>query len=310
MPDNVDCAIAPNGDVYLLETGGRIVRCGNALTGDRTPEVIYLGKERMDGLYAGPDGSLHGVGVRYHTNAGGAWHKEKIPRPDPPKGLVSVWAANADDVWVGGTGELFHRAADGAWTQTPFGKPSQFGAVVHALGGRAPNDLYAVGGEVAHFDGTSWTPVTMPSPGLFLDVVPREHDTLIVSRNNVNGDGELFVARGAEVELVALPNAGSKTKFYGVAAAGDLVYLSTGGPLLSWDGKELRTVVTRGGWKVVAANGVVATGGTHLPEGGKLEYGAHVLVDGSWQFWPSPPKDAKPAEPPKASKKKASSPKL
>ena len=98
-----DIAIGPRGDVYLAEGGGRIVHVGNARTGERYAQVLYAARERLNGLAVSPDGSLHAVGLHYHTNAGGAWRKESVLRKEPHAELVSVWASSEHDVFVGGS---------------------------------------------------------------------------------------------------------------------------------------------------------------------------------------------------------------
>lgn len=298
MPDNIASAITPNGDVYLLEGGGRIVRAGNALTGDRRAEVVYLAKERLDAMYASEDGALHAVGARYHTNAGGTWRKEKIGRQNQRGTSTAVWADARGNVVTGDCSEVVHRTPDGTWTSAPFGAPTRRPpATVHAIGGRRHDDLYAVGGAVAHFDGESWAPLTMPAPALYLDACPRSDHTLIVGR----AEGQLFVARGREVELVYKD---PKLSFFGVAATDELVYLATGGPLYAWDGRELRQVTDRAGYKVKALGEIVVTGGYREPApGARAEGGSLVLLNGTWEFWPSPPKDATPVEAVKPAKR-------
>jgi hypothetical protein len=77
--------------------------------------------------------------------------------------FFKVWGTSASDVWVvGDYGALLHW--DGAaWTRLPPPAPSRLVTVI----GRAPDDLYAVGGVVnpvlVHGDGAAFTKVATPA---------------------------------------------------------------------------------------------------------------------------------------------------
>ena len=101
---------------------------------------------------------------------GSTWTHSPVPAAiDTTLGeLLDVHMVSANDVWAVGeilTGGMFMLHWDGSsWTEIP----SNTGG--GALAAFAPNDIYAVGGNIGHWNGSSWTLIDsldhLPSPAL------------------------------------------------------------------------------------------------------------------------------------------------
>lgn len=139
-------------------------------------------------------------GVLEHWN-GSAWSRVSLPDPDPAHpglntAFDSIAGTSPNDVWIVGTHltefsttllryEPYALHWNGsAWSvvampQLP-GTDNQLAENLTGLTAVAPNDVWAVGGEgdgvippggtpsstlIEHWNGTSWTVVTSPSPG-------------------------------------------------------------------------------------------------------------------------------------------------
>jgi hypothetical protein len=135
-------------------------------------------------LYVGHDN----VGDVYHYDGAG-FQQQAIPTEDQPAPSYALWGAASDDVYAAIYLEgLFH--FDGAtWT-----KVAHPGAIVNAIHGRSATDIWAVGSQVLHYDGTSWELVPVSAALLdtgilnprFLDVwVSPSGKTWIVGEQGV-----------------------------------------------------------------------------------------------------------------------------
>jgi predicted DNA-binding WGR domain protein len=265
MPEILGLAVTPNGHVHTLETGGRIVRCV-----PKPAEVVHLGRERVDAFGVGPDGALHAAGHAYHTNTGGVWRREKVERKNRFASMLSIWAPNADEVWVGDSaGEVLHRDARG-WTSMETG--FREGQSVHFIGGSGPADVYIGGVEIRHFDGTEWRALEAPERSLFLDM------TYFQGSPYFAGHDGLYVADGEGVRRV-----GPEKRLYALTATKAELFLSTGAEVLAWNGKNARTVLAGGGYHVSGNGKVVVAAGDN---------GVEVIGEG---FFATAPKDAKPS---------------
>lgn len=279
----LQCAVGPKGDVYSLQTGGRIVRHGNPKTKDTRVEVVYEARERLDGLWVSPTGALHAVGKRYHTNAGGIWRKELVPVADDLDILLAVWAPDDDTVWVGSEeGEVLCRR-DGVWKAIPVGLPKADN-FIYAIRGTTSGEVYVTSDEgVAYFDGTKWQKAKLSSTHHYLDVLPRNGAPSIV----VGRDGPiLFAGKSARLERVKDISGDPTEDFYSVAERGKDVYIATGSRLLAWNGKTVRDAIAAApddgpylSCLYVASNGdvVAATSAT----------GVHIFDGRGWTFSPA-----------------------
>ena len=230
-------AVAPKGDVFSLQTGGRIVRHGNPKTGDAKAEVVYEGRERLDGFFVSASGAIHAVGKRYHTNARGKWHAERVPLADDLTVMIAVWAATDDDVWVGSEeGEVLRRRGD-VWSAVKTGLPGD-GNMIYVIRGTKNGGAYVGSDEgVAYFDGKKWAVAKLARTCLYQDVLVREKEPcLFVGRDGPN----LFAGHGTSWKPVKGLTSDASEDFYSVAARGKDVFIATGERLLAWDGRKVR----------------------------------------------------------------------
>lgn len=71
--------------------------------------------------------------------------------------LFAVWGSSSTDVWAAGSGGAVLHWNGANWTSTTIGSTRFYG-----LWGTAANDVWLVGESSYHWDGSAWTPVTMP----------------------------------------------------------------------------------------------------------------------------------------------------
>jgi hypothetical protein len=153
-------ALAP-GDVWLVGEAGTILRWdGHALTpsASGTTRTLY-------GIWGTGDDDLWAVGGRpdidgviLHKDATG-WHT--LPSPTASGAYFKVWGAAADDVFVCGQGGTVVHWDGANFTPQPTGASMR--DTLFTIAGRAPNDVYAVGGlgtaVALHYDGAHWAPL-------------------------------------------------------------------------------------------------------------------------------------------------------
>lgn len=291
-------AVGPKGDVYSLQTGGRVVRHGNPKTNDARGEVVYEGKERLDGLWVSPSGALHAVGKRYHTNAGGKWRQEKVPLRDAYSILLSVWAPSDDEVWVGSEEGDVLRLRDGKWTAMTTGLPTE-GNFVYVIRGDARGGAVYVGSDegVAYFDGKKWHAVKMPARCFYQDVLVRQREpSFIVGRDGPN----LFAGKGTAWKAVKGLTDDASEDFYSVAGRGKDVYIATGARLIAWNGKTARDAIAPSAKGYLSCLYVSSNDDVVAATSSK---GVYASAGEDWTFYPALPADAKkkarPTAPPK-----------
>jgi hypothetical protein len=181
---------------------------------------------------------------------GTAWTQVAVPEPTPGRsnGLVSVSARAANDIWAVGTfvdtdsgNEPYALHYDGtAWHVVPMPTAPQTPAFpvftltsVVAVG---PSDAWAVGQVstgapvetlVMHWNGTAWSVVTAPTPGLF----PTVRGVAARAANDVWAVGDIATDEqtpryrtftlhwnGLSWSRVASPPADAYAELYAVAA--------------------------------------------------------------------------------------------
>lgn len=110
------------------------------------------------------------TGFLRRRSADGIWHNELLAAPNPHGEMLrAIWSAGSD-LYVAGyaytgvegpdDGVVYKRQANGRWQQV-------FKVNLKELGGgwaSGPNDVYASGVAVAHYDGKSWREIEV-SPG-------------------------------------------------------------------------------------------------------------------------------------------------
>jgi hypothetical protein len=133
----------------------------------------------------GDDGHGHPLVLR---SAGAAWSGVPVPQFGSSTHLRGVRAFSPTDVWVvgeettGDTASTLILHWDGAaWTRVASPNPDPFSNVLHAVGGRGPHNIWAVGQRTRsktstgvppgtrtlamHWNGSAWTTVATPNVG-------------------------------------------------------------------------------------------------------------------------------------------------
>ncbi len=122
-----------------------------------------------------------------------------IASPTSTGAYFKVWGSSANDVFICGQGGTILHWDGAALAPQPTGLAAN--VTLFTVHGRAPNDVYAVGGlgsaVVLHYDGTAWTPLADPAlahaPGL--------------AGVSVDGDGTLVVSGANGTLLRGRPGA-------------------------------------------------------------------------------------------------------
>lgn len=123
---------------------------------------LYVGSDhtavwaaRGDQVWIGSEGSGGGGLRRFDLTLANPTYVSEGPSDLP--GVLRIWGANADDVWViDGDGALAHRVNQ-AWTRvTSFPIPDR----LTGIHGRSSNDIWAVGPHgLWHWNGAEWSEV-------------------------------------------------------------------------------------------------------------------------------------------------------
>ena len=272
-------AVAPGGDVYSLQAGGRIVRHGNPKKNDSHVEIVYVAGERLDALWVSRTSALHAVGKRYHTNASGTWRKEKVAGSK----LLALWGTSDEELWAGDiAGAVLARTATG-WEPVDVGLFDD-DKLIYAIHGTSSKSMYVAGDDaVAHFDGTAWAAVEVPDGCCYLDVLALSPERVIV----VGRDGpNYFEGAGIALKRIGGISAETDEDFYAVAARGDDIYIATGARLLVWDGKQGRDAIPAIAGDYLSCLSVSSNG--DVVAAGCID-GVHVLDGERWTVLPGLP---------------------
>jgi hypothetical protein len=140
--------------------------------------------------------------------------------------LNAVWVDGPDDVWVAANPGTFTHWNGSAWSSG-----TSYGKVVGGLWGSAPNDVWAVGDWIQHYDGKSWSPVATPE-GVSLSHVwgSGPNDVWAVGNSILHFDGSMWN-----------PSPGAPGGyFYGVWGSGpnDVWAVGQGMSIVHWDGAK------------------------------------------------------------------------
>lgn len=186
-------------DVWLVGERGTILRWdGRTLT----PEPS--GTDRtLFGIWGAHAADLWAVGGRpgqdgvlLHRDANG-WTVEPVPRAFVA--FFKVWGSAAADVFICGEGGTVAHWDGQSWTLQPTGLPDS--TTLFTVAGRAPNDVYAVGGFgraiALHYDGVAWTPIA--------DAVVQKAGSL--AGVSVASDGTVVMVGSAGTKLRGRPGA-------------------------------------------------------------------------------------------------------
>jgi hypothetical protein len=204
---------------------------------------------------------------------GGADDTWRVVHEHLPGALISVWGANAQDVWTvggdpgdGGGGLVLH--FDGtSWRRLRTGVAADFWWV-HGIGGGGPVWLAGSGGTILRYAGGAFAPMPTPHDGIVFGVWAAAPDDLWAVGETALVGGHAFVWRSdgtswrAVGPLPTLP-AGDTSAFFKVwgRAANDVVIVGMDGAALRWDGATLSPLdvaTTRRLLTVHAAPGPIA----------------------------------------------------
>jgi hypothetical protein len=144
-------SVVPDGETGVWVAGGVLERWDGAAW---TPVVASLGQFATDAWSPAPGEiwiAQAGGGVSRYID--GVW--QSVPSPSS-NDLWAIWGASSDDVWVAGYANRVHHWNGATWTEASSPHSGTPGAVM-ALWGAGPEDVYAVGHHVLHFDGADWT---------------------------------------------------------------------------------------------------------------------------------------------------------
>src|SRR2546423_5186849 len=151
--------------------------------GGTTGKLLATARSSPTDLWAVGDDN-HGHALVLHS-AGVAWSRVPVPELGSSIHLDGVRALSPTDVWVvggDGTARTLTLPWDGAAsTRDASSNPDPFSNVLHAVGGSAPGNLWAVGQQTRsktstgvppgtrtlamHWEGSSWAAVPTPNVG-------------------------------------------------------------------------------------------------------------------------------------------------
>jgi hypothetical protein len=179
------------------------------------PSIRAVSGQGADAVWAVAD---HGAVARWD---GSTWVSTTAGTDNS---LRAVWVGGPDDLWTAAyPGTLQH------WNGSAWSTGTSITQPINGLWGSAPNDIWAIGGAILHFDGSSWSPVTTPAS---------------VSLNGVWGSGPNDVwAVGASIlhfdgaSWAASPGT-PPGPFYAVWGSGptDVWAVGQAGVITHWDG--------------------------------------------------------------------------
>ena len=148
---------ASTSDVFAVGRNGTIIHYDGARWNAMTSGVTG----HLRSVWGSSSSNVFAVGIKgtiLHFD-GASWTKMSSPSTD---WLYGVWGTAASDVWAVGDQRILRYDGSG-WTSSYSGPEA-----LRAVWGSASSDIWAVGdkgndqGGAVHFDGTSWTQVTVP----------------------------------------------------------------------------------------------------------------------------------------------------
>ncbi len=182
-------ALSPT-DVYLAGESGTILRFDGAqltpMTSGTTKTLYGIWGASDGDLWAvGGDPDLDGVILR---NDGTGWRT--IANPTTSGAYFKVWGSSSSDVFICGQGGTILHWDGQQLSSQPTGLDPR--TTLFTVAGRAPNDVFAVGGlgnaTALHYDGASWAPLG--------DAVLAESDALAGVSVAASGEVVLVGANG------------------------------------------------------------------------------------------------------------------
>jgi photosystem II stability/assembly factor-like uncharacterized protein len=204
LPTNTDATlwwvhgVSPRS-VWMVGERGTILHFDG-----RTVTPFESGTDRtLYGVWGTSDNDLWAVGGKPGSD-GILLHKDEngwttIPAPITVAAFFKVWGSDGNDVFVCGEGGTMLHYDGTTWSIQPTGLSPE--VTLFTVAGRAPNDVYAVGGfgrgAAIHYDGTGWYPVEDP----------RLVEVGSLAGVAVQWDGSVLIVGAAGLKLRGMPGA-------------------------------------------------------------------------------------------------------
>ncbi len=169
------------------------------------------------------------AGTQVLSYDGAAFTASDVTTPTGLDGLTSLWASSPTDLWVTGSDAIVAHFTGGTWTRMIAGSPFKA-----SVWGSSPTDVYALDTfDLAHYDGSSWSTVNLPSGGGGGDGQvwgTGANDVWVMS-----GSSQLAHYDGAQWKAVDLDIVGDLSAVWG-PAPNDLWAAGTAGAIAHYDG--------------------------------------------------------------------------
>jgi hypothetical protein len=254
-------------DVYAVGAEGWV----HHWDGARWTTAPRLTTRALHDVWGAPGGQVFAVGeagTLLRRTGGGAWERMALPVQAT---LYGVWGASARDVWAVGDESTILHFDGGAWSVVSHDTAwwsndyEGYGAVWGADG-----EVFAVGRNIHHFDGTAWRTMLPGNPQLGLMGVWGTDANLVYA---LDYSGVLLRYDGAVWTRVHAPDAAAPyPRPTGNALGGTgarSVFAAVGSAVRRWDGAAFEagslvadTAVTDV-WGVDAATAVAVSAGGH-----------------------------------------------
>ena len=190
-----------------------------------------------------------GAGIAMSTTSGAAWNAPTLGTDN----FHGLWGLSSNSVWAvgnannGGPPVVFHYNGS---TWTAAAAPGAATTLLRSIWGTSDSDIFVVGsnGQIFHFDGMAWTPMTSGVSGVILNDVwgDASNDVFVVG-----GNGTILHYDGAAWHRMT-SNTGSDLSSVGGTGHGDVfaggrgvLYHFTG---VSWAPMEPATEDVYGMW--------------------------------------------------------------
>lgn len=196
--------------------------CGGDLEGQNLPSALYSvwGSSPTDVWTVGVDDGNGPLVLHYD----GAWSRVDTGLTGD---LLWVWGESADSIWFSGRGGrvVHHIPSAGTFTEHAAADPTD---VLWGLWGSSGNDIWAVGqtagntGTIVHYDGTDWSPATVPQQAVAAPVWKAwgtsASDVFLVGAADLIAHWD-----GTELTLIDTPITSQSVDFLTVSGCGDEV---------------------------------------------------------------------------------------
>ena len=195
----------------------------------------------LNALWGSAADDIWGVGNSVDDNKifhydGNMWKRVSDSITD--RELYAIWANSDDDVWVGGSaGTILHRDEFG-WSKVESGKI----AIVEAMWGSGPNDVFAVGRaspngvNALHWNGIDWTEVDTGTDTLLSDIWGLSSNAIWVV-----GDGTVLHWDGVTWSDMDPRTPSVSLQGVWASASDDLWVVGEYATILRWDGTTWST---------------------------------------------------------------------